>query len=211
MLRCCVILHGQPIDYFLQNSIYIFSILRKVTSGKLEPIYCLCQLFIYSGRISSDVILMFDDRYLQKCEEFSGGETISADETGDLYKGLMCFMIVGMKSNIPLFKSCAWKRSLGEWLQEEIRSSQNLLQECKFSVLGDCDLCATITQQLCHPTKSYLLSLVLKTKISSLYHTLIKKIYIFFIQFIESKIFGIICWAGKDFFLSFHFPNLEMK
>ena len=31
----------------------------------------------------------------------SGGETIGTDETGDLYKVLMWFMIVGLKSNIP--------------------------------------------------------------------------------------------------------------
>ena len=44
---------------------------------------------------------MFDELYLQKCEEFSGCETIGADETGDLYKGLMSFMIVRLKSYIP--------------------------------------------------------------------------------------------------------------
>ena len=45
---------------------------------------------------------MFREIYLQRCEEISGGETIDADETDDLYKGLMWSMIVGLKSNIPL-------------------------------------------------------------------------------------------------------------
>ena len=43
----------------------------------------------------------------------SGGETIGADETGVLYKGLMCFMIVGLKGNIPFVVRAVPKKSLG--------------------------------------------------------------------------------------------------
>ena len=100
MLWCCVILHCQPIKYLADFNLSSISFLRKVTSGQLDSIIS-AKLLEDSGRISSDVILMFDEIYLQKCEEFSGGEIIGADETCDLYKGLICFMIVGLKSNIP--------------------------------------------------------------------------------------------------------------
>ena len=44
---------------------------------------------------------MFDEMCLQKCEEYSGGEVYGADENNKLYKGLVCFMIVGMKESVP--------------------------------------------------------------------------------------------------------------
>ena len=53
------------------------------------------------GAISIDVVLMFDETYLQKCEEYSGGEIIGADENNELFKGLLSFMIVGLKENVP--------------------------------------------------------------------------------------------------------------
>ena len=34
--------------------------------------------------ISEDIVLMFDEMYLQKCEEYSGGEIIGANENNEL-------------------------------------------------------------------------------------------------------------------------------
>ena len=53
-----------------------------------------------NGSISEDVLLLFDEMYLQKCEEYVGGGTVGTDEDGELYKGVVCFMIVGLNSNI---------------------------------------------------------------------------------------------------------------
>ena len=44
--------------------------------------------------ISKDVVLMFDEMYLQKREEYAG-ELVGADTDGNLYKCIVCFMIVG--------------------------------------------------------------------------------------------------------------------
>ena len=52
------------------------------------------------GVISKDVVLMFDEMYLQKCEEYCSGERISANENNDLYKGLLSFMIAGLKMSL---------------------------------------------------------------------------------------------------------------
>ena len=48
-----------------------------------------------SNSSSKDIILMFDEVCLQKQEEYAGGELLTgADPDGNLYKGIMCFMIV---------------------------------------------------------------------------------------------------------------------
>ena len=56
------------------------------------------------GVISEDVVLMFYEIYLQKCEEYCGGEIIAANENNKLYKGLLSFMIVRLKENVPYIK-----------------------------------------------------------------------------------------------------------
>ena len=50
--------------------------------------------------ISVDVILIFDEIYLQKCKEFSGGESFGTDDKGYPNKGMVCFMVVGLKTNV---------------------------------------------------------------------------------------------------------------
>ena len=51
---------------------------------------------------------MIDEMYLQKSEEYHGGEIVGCDEEGKLYKGLVGFMIVGLKQSIPyIIKSIA--------------------------------------------------------------------------------------------------------
>ena len=76
------------------------SLLRKLAAGKIDAVKS-ANVLRENGNISKDVILMFDEMFLQKCEEFAGGEVVGADEDGELYKGVMCFMIVGLKSNVP--------------------------------------------------------------------------------------------------------------
>ena len=45
---------------------------------------------------------MFDEVCLQKWEEYAGGELLTGtDPDGNLYKGIMCFTIVGLKKNVP--------------------------------------------------------------------------------------------------------------
>ena len=57
--------------------------------------------------ISSDVVLMVDEMYLQKGIQFHGGEYIGADVDGNLYKGTVVLMIAGLKKSIPyVIKAC---------------------------------------------------------------------------------------------------------
>ena len=53
------------------------------------------------GKISEDVVLMCDEMFLQKVEEYCDGNLIGTDQNNELYKGLVSFMIVGMKENVP--------------------------------------------------------------------------------------------------------------
>ena len=51
--------------------------------------------------ISKYTILMFIEMYQQKREEFTGVELTGVDPDDNPYKGIKCFMIVGLKENVP--------------------------------------------------------------------------------------------------------------
>ena len=79
--------------------------------------------------ISEDVVLMFDEMYLQKCEEYCGGKIIGANESNELYKGLLPFMIVGLKENVPyIIKSVPEQNIDGKWIKEQILDSLKTLK-----------------------------------------------------------------------------------
>ena len=68
-------------------------LLKKITGGQLDVMKCTRSLKS-PGVISEDVVLMLDEMYLQKCEEYSGGEIISANENNELYSELLLFAII---------------------------------------------------------------------------------------------------------------------
>ena len=63
--------------------------------------------------------------YLQKIQEFFGGEMIGCDEEGELYQGIVWFMIVGMEESIP---SPPETNIDANWVKAE------LLESSKFSL-----------------------------------------------------------------------------
>ena len=78
---------------------------------------------------------MLDEMFLQKVEEYCGGKSIGADENNELYKGLVAFMIVGMKENVAyVIKASPDTAITGEWLQEQIKDCLNTLKFCGFNV-----------------------------------------------------------------------------
>lgn len=112
------------------------SLLRKVTSGSID-IMASAKALKENGSISEDVVLLFDEMYLQKCEEYDGGETIGSNETGALYSGIVCFMIVGVKSNVPyVISSIPETKIQGDWLKDKIEDCLNSLKEAGFNVRG---------------------------------------------------------------------------
>ena len=64
------------------------SLLKKITEEQLDAVKCAKSLKS-QGLISKDVVLVFDEMYLQNCEEYGGGEINGANENNELYKGLL--------------------------------------------------------------------------------------------------------------------------
>ena len=80
------------------------SLLNKIQQGGVDAIKAV-KLLREKGEISTDCILMVDEMYLQKATQYQGGEYVGADEEGNLFKGIIVFMIVGLKKSIHmLFK-----------------------------------------------------------------------------------------------------------
>ena len=52
------------------------------------------------GKISEDECMIFVEVYLQESQEYFWGEMFVCDGKGYLYKGIVCFMIVGLKESI---------------------------------------------------------------------------------------------------------------
>ena len=77
-------------------------LLKKISSDTIDIVKCANGLRI-EGKISNEIFLMkiFDEMYLQKSEEYLGREMIDCDDEGELYKGIVCFIIVGLNELIP--------------------------------------------------------------------------------------------------------------
>ena len=74
---------------------------KKVTAGNVYiHVLTAAKALKDSEAISEDIVLLFDEMYLQKCEEYCGGDTFGTNEDGKLFKGIMCFMIIGSKNNV---------------------------------------------------------------------------------------------------------------
>ena len=116
------------------------ALLQKLTAGKIDTMKT-AKLLKETRSISEDVILMFDEMFLEKCEEYAGGETYGADDNGELYKGIMSFMIVGLRSSVPyVVKTLPEKKITGDWVKESLLSCLKMLQENGFNVRGTvCD------------------------------------------------------------------------
>ena len=82
--------------------------LQKVRKGKVNAIKAAKSLK-EKDAISNDLILMADEMYLQKSDvmgngkyPYSNGKYIGVDSSGNAYKGIMVFMICGLKASIPI-------------------------------------------------------------------------------------------------------------
>ena len=110
------------------------SLLHKISSGTIDTVKC-AQTLRNEGKISRDVCLMFNEIYLQKCEEYFAGDLIGCNSEGELYKGLVCFMIVGLKNSIPyVIKSSPETKINADWLKEELVDCLGTFSKSGFNV-----------------------------------------------------------------------------
>ena len=78
-----------------------------------------------------------DEMFLQKEASYQSGDYVGEDEEGELYKGIACFMIVGLKQSVPhVIQAIPEVTITGEWLAEKISASLHSLAQTGFTVRG---------------------------------------------------------------------------
>ena len=71
--------------------------------------------------------------YLQKEVQFQQGKLIGCDDNDDLFKGIMTYMIVGIRNNVPfVVKGVPESKKKGKWLSGQIVESIQSLHEIGF-------------------------------------------------------------------------------
>ena len=74
----------------------------------------------------------FEEIYLQKCEEYFGGETFGVDERGEIFKGMISFMLVGLKINTHFIINCVTERDVNGYFV--LNNLEECLHELDFNV-----------------------------------------------------------------------------
>ena len=121
------------LEKFLLPSI---STLHRIQAGGVDSLKAAKKL-PEKGHISSDVILMVDEMFLQKEASYQSGDYVGEDEEGELYKGIACFMIVDLKQSVPhVIQAIPEVTIIGEWLAEKISTSLHSLAQTGFTVRG---------------------------------------------------------------------------
>ena len=112
------------------------SYLRKLCQGGVDPLKG-AKLLLEKEKIDENVIMMLDEIYLQKEEQYSGGRLIGSNELGELYKGVMTFMIVGLKKSKPwVVKAIPETKIEGKWLANHIDETICSIHQAGFRVRG---------------------------------------------------------------------------
>ena len=113
-----------------------FSLLAKIQQGGIDSMKAI-KVLLKEGKISRDVVLMADEMFFDKGTQYHGGEYIGEDKDGNLYKGIVKFMIVGLKKNIPYIVKASPEVSItGSWLSNELDDCMKLLADAGFNVRG---------------------------------------------------------------------------
>ena len=73
--------------------------------------------------------------YLQKELQFQQGKLIGCDDNGNLFKGIMTFMIAGVRKNVPFVVKAVPEAKMEEkWLSGQLIESIQSLHEIDFHV-----------------------------------------------------------------------------
>ena len=111
-----------------------FKSLRKIQSGGLDAIKAV-QLMLNKELVTSDCVLLVNEMYLKKGAQYHGGSYVGEDEEGNLYKGIVVFMIIGIQKSVPyVVKSSPEVHITGSWLKTEIDLCILELQKVGFKV-----------------------------------------------------------------------------
>ena len=95
------------------------------------------KILLENGSILSDIILMTDEIYLQQGIQFHSGEWIGADENGELFKGIVAFVINGLRDTVPIIvHACPEVSIKGKWLASEFMKCITDLSNVGFKARG---------------------------------------------------------------------------
>lgn len=110
------------------------SLLGKLKEGKIDSMKFLKSLR-ENKSLSKDIIIIFDEMYLQKCAEYSGGDVIGINEEKECYRSVVSFMVVGLKENTScIFKAVPITKLNSDFLKNEIHNIINSLIKNDFNV-----------------------------------------------------------------------------
>ena len=111
-----------------------FTLLNKLQKGGVDAIKSI-KMLLEKGKISKDIVLMVDEMFLQKAAQYQNGEYIGRNEDGQLYKGIVASMVVGLKTSIPyIIQATPEITFTGSWLAETISKNVQVLSEAGFQV-----------------------------------------------------------------------------
>ena len=92
-------------------------------------------MLLQNGSMSQDCVLIVDEMYLQKRVQYHNGDYVGADAEGNLYNGVVAFLIVSLKTSVPCVVKALPEASIsGFWLGEEIGKSITSLKEIGLQV-----------------------------------------------------------------------------
>ena len=113
-----------------------FSLLQKLTKGGIDPMKSL-QVLLREEKVDSHCMLLIDEMYLEKSCQYHGGQLYGKDTDGELYSGIVVFMVVGIRKSIPyVIKTLPERKITGEWLKPHIVESISALYTAGFYVRG---------------------------------------------------------------------------
>ena len=110
------------------------SLLEILRSYEVEALKA-AKLLKEQNKISADVVLMVDEKYLQKRAQFAGGEYVGADSEKNLFNGVIVFMINGQKTSLSIVvKACPETKLNGQWLADEMAQCVSKLSKKGFRI-----------------------------------------------------------------------------
>ena len=73
--------------------------------------------------------------YLQRCEEYFAGKLMGADEENELYKGVVSFMVAGLKETVSyVVKAVPETKISAQFLHDHILECLKILEDSGFNV-----------------------------------------------------------------------------
>ena len=81
------------------------------------------------------MLFFFNEMYLQQSCEYHSGRLTGQDKEGNLYKGVIVFMIAGLKKSLPyVIKAIPETNITGDFIKNEIEESLNTLRSSFFKI-----------------------------------------------------------------------------